>query len=129
MENENEMQEVKIKVKGEIELVKFDIEPYLGKKVKIENVKTMKSQFGYCVKLETEKLGEWEDTKGDIKEVRANRIFSLQEDKEGNIGWGEKTQLGLFLKKHKINSLDELKGLEVITQSVTKKDGDFLRFN
>jgi hypothetical protein len=126
MEN---VEEVDINVKGVIDLVKFDIEPYLGKKTDIQSAKTYEGKHGYFVKVETKSLGKWTNNDGEEKEVKASRIFSLHQDKDKNIGWGEDTKLGLFMKKMEATELKDLVGKKVITQSVTKKEGDFLSFN
>lgn len=127
----DELQEVKIEVVGQIELEKFPIEKYLGKKVKIVEIKYFEnSRFNsFCVKIITEKLGEWVNTEQETKDITASRIFGLQKDKDGKIGWGSETKFGLFLKKMKASKPEELVGMEVITQSVTRTEGDFLTFN
>ncbi len=125
MENE----EVKLEGTGEIELPKVDISKHIGKKVNIVKVTENKGNFGYYILVETEPVGNIETSKGDVK-LRGSRIFGLQEDKEGNVGWGKDTKLGEYLKKMKVDHYKQLEGKEVILQSITGKSGtDFLSFN
>ena len=113
------------RVAGQIELPKFDVSPYIGQRKKIENVEEREGKYGYFIIVQTEEV-----TKLGENSVRASRVFALYEN-DGKIGWGEKTQLGLFLKKMSVSHYRELVGKEVILQSVTsKKDGnDYLTFN
>lgn len=131
MTEENKLESVEIDIKGKIELEKFPIEQYLGKKVKIAQYETFKNpKFNsYVLKVFTEKLGEWVNNENETKEITASRMFGLQVDKSGNIGFGDDTKLGLFMKKMNVEHIKDLVGLEVITQSVTRTEGDFLTFN
>ena len=121
------------KVKGQIELPSIDISPHVGMKVEVASVKEYEGNFGYYIRVETETIAILEETdkEGNKIELKASRMFGLQEDRDGNIGWGEKTILGTFLKKMKVAHYKELVGKEVITTSVTSsKDGkDYLSFN
>lgn len=124
------------KVKGEIDLPTIDVSEYVGKRTKIEEVLEFEStQFAkegeknYYIKVLSAPLGEIETADG-TKELRASRIFGLQTDKEGNIGWGAQTKLGLFLKKMKVEHYNDLIGKEIVVQTHTSKDGkDYLTFN
>jgi hypothetical protein len=127
------MEEENIKIKGQIELPKkLDITKYLGKKIKIDKYsihsKLFDNKKSYFVKIISEPLGTYEFD-NEKKDIVASRIFGLQQDKEGNFGWGKETNLGLFMEKMKAKTLDDLKNKEVITQSLTRKDGDYLTFN
>jgi hypothetical protein len=113
---------------GEIELPTIDVRQYVGKRVKISDVGTFKGEFGYCVKVQTEIVETIRTAKKDIP-LRGSRIFGLQEDDQGNIGWGAETKLGVFLKKMKAKVPKDLIGKEVILQVKTAKSGtEFLEF-
>lgn len=137
--NQNETKEkgkkVELENTGLIDLPSIDVSPYVGKKVNIENVDEYEGNYGYYIKVETvvvDTLKDIIDKKTDKPlEVRGSRIFGLQEDADGKIGWGEKTKLGVFLKKMGVDHYKDLKGKEVQLQSTTnKEDGkDYLTFN
>ena len=110
---------------GMIDLPSFDVKPYIGKEIKIASASTHQGGYGYYVKVETEVVAQFGE-----KEVRASKIFGLQEDENQKIGWGAETKLGLYLAKMKVKHFKELVGKTVILQSRTNKDGqDFLDFN
>ena len=124
-----EIQEVELENTGEIELPKIDVSKYIGRKVKIEAVTEHKGMYGYFVKIATEVVETIEGGKEPIL-LRGSRLFSLYSDKNGKVGWGKDTKLGLFLKKLGVDHYDKLKGKEVIIQSQTNANGtDFLTFN
>ena len=126
-EGQTKLQEVDVDI-GQIELPKISVEKWIGKKAKITEVKTMKGEFGYLVQIRTTVLETIEGGKKPI-EIRGSRIFGLQEDANGAVGWGESTKLGLYLKKMKVASPKELVGKEVILQSQQAKSGsEFLTF-
>lgn len=126
-----EDKEVELENTGEIELPQLDITPYIGKKTKIEAVTEHKGEFGYYIKIKTEVIDTLSDKRKEPLELRASRIFSLQEDEKGNVGWGKDTNLGLFLKRHGVEHYKDLVGKEVIVQTVTnrKQQRDYLSFN
>jgi len=110
---------------GLIDLPSFDAKPYIGKKVKIAQVTEHQGNFGYYVKVETDVVAEFGD-----KEIRASKIFGLQEDANGKVGWGAETKLGVYLTKCKVAHYKELVGQEVILITRLNKDGlEFLDFN
>lgn len=121
-----EAKETKTDIKiGVVELPKHDYTQYIGKKVLIASVDTYKGQYGYYLKLTSSivdivKFGEEE------KEITASRIFSLFEDKDGRIGWGNETQLGLFLTSKGVKHPDELLGRECVVQIKDKDGAKFL---
>lgn len=123
------------RVVGQIELPSIDISPYVGKKVKVASVKEFEGNYGFYIKVETEEvatISEVTDPKtGQPVVLKASRIFGLQSDAQGNIGWGEKTKLGVFLKKKNAKHYRDLVGMEVVTTSVTNSDDgkDYLSFN
>lgn len=123
--------QVKLGKTGEINLPSVDITPHLGKKVVIESVTEHEGEFGYYIKVSTPAFETFKNSEGEEVEVRASRIFGLQRDAEGNIGWGKETKLGAFLKKMKVKHYKDLVGKEVMTQSITStKDAkDYLTFN
>ena len=132
-ENQENQVELGDKVVGQIELPSIDISPYVGKMMKVAEVKEYEGNFGYYIKITTETVAtlDQKDKDGNPIVLKASRMFGLQEDEAGQIGWGEKTQLGTFLKKKKVSHYKDLVGVEVVTTSVTNKnDGkDYLSFN
>ena len=130
MEKQTELKPVELKGTKEIELPKVDITPFVGKKAKIDCIETFEGQHGYYIKVSTESLGTIEGKDGKLP-INASRIFGLQEDKDGQVGWGKDTNLGIFLEKMKAKHYDDLKGMDVMTQSITNKKirTDFLSFN
>lgn len=119
------------KVVGEIELPSIDISQYIGRDTKIERIKEKKGQYGFYIIVETEVIDTIEKTNKEKIELRASRIFGLQQDENGNIGWAKDTKLYVFLKKYKVTHYRDLVGLTVKVQTVTnKKDNkDYLTFN
>ncbi|MFA6462360.1 MAG: hypothetical protein WCV90_08930 [Candidatus Woesearchaeota archaeon] len=122
------------KVIGQIELPAIDISPFVGKKVKVASVKEYEGNYGFYIKVETEVIAtlDVKDQKtGQLIELKASRIFGLQTDANENVGWGEKTKLGMFLKKKNVKHYRDLVGVEVVATSVTNEnDGkDYLSFN
>ena len=110
---------------GLIDLPQFDCKPFIGKEVKIAKVTEHQGSFGYYVKVETEVV-----TQFNGNDIAASKIFGLQEDAEGKIGWGKDTKLGVYLVKNKVDHYKDLVGKTVILQTKTSKDGiDFLDFN
>ena len=137
MKNETQENLVELgnKVIGEIILPSVDISPYIGKKIKIANIKEYEGNYGYYIRIESETIAILPEVinpnTNKPVELKATRLFGLQTDKDGNIGWGQKTKLGLFLKKKNLASYRDLVGVEVITTSVTNSDDgkDYLSFN
>jgi len=121
------------KVVGQIILPTIDISPYVGKKVKIAAVEEYEGNFGYYIKIVSDPIATLEEKNKDGKPIvlKASRMFGLQTDAQNNIGWGEKTQLGVFLKKKGVKHYRELVGREVQVTSVTnsKDEKDYLSFN
>lgn len=118
------------RVKGQIELPSLDITPYIGRDAVIESVTEHEGDFGFYVKFQTgviETIGEGENK----IELRASKIIGLQQDEDGNIGWGEKTKMGAWLKKNKLKHYRDAKGMKVKCQSVTNSETgkDYLTFN
>jgi hypothetical protein len=96
-------------------------------------VKEFEGNFGYYIRVETETVAtlEQKDKEGNPIIITGSRIFGLQTDAEGKVGWGEKTKLGNYIKKMKCNHYKDLVGKEVQLTSVTNEnDGkDYLSFN
>lgn len=125
MYDEKDNTQVELENTGEIELPKFDPKPYIGKEVEIANVSEHQGNYGYYIKVETEKVADFNG-----KDVRASRIFGLQTDADGNIGWGPETKLGIFLKRKGVSHYKDLQGKKVTLISKVNKDGlEFLDFN
>jgi hypothetical protein len=124
-----EIRKVELNNTGEIELPKLDVSGYVGRKTKIVKVGEYEGRYGNFIKPETETIDTLERDGGSI-EIKATRVFGLQEDKEGNIGWGAKTKLGIYLAKMGVTHYRDLVGKEVVIQTTTSKEGvDFLTFN
>lgn len=128
---ENKDEEIQLENTGEIDLPQLDLQPYIGKKVKIETVSEHKGEYGYYIKIRTEVIDKLTEKRKEPLELRASRIFSLQEDEDGKIGWGKDTNLGLFLKKKGVEHYNDLVGKEIVVQTITnkKQKRDFLSFN
>jgi len=125
MESKVDESQVNLPDTGMIELSQFDCTPFIGKKVGIAKVTEHKGSFGFYVKIETEIVAKFGE-----KDITASKILGLQEDANGHIGWGEKTKLGVFLKKYNVAHYKDLVGKEVVIQTKTSKEGvDFLDFN
>lgn len=119
-------------IKGEIEFPGIDVWKYVGKIVPIETVTQKEGEWKgkktYYVLVKTVPLDVLEG-KEDKIEIRASRIFNLVEDKDGKLGWGKDTKLGVFLKKYNLKNLKELKGTDVIVTLKPSKNGkEFLGF-
>ena len=130
-ETEKTTDEVNLPDTGEIDLPQLDLTPYIGKKVKIESVTEHQGEFGYYIKIQTAVIDTLTEKRKEPLELRASRIFSLQEDEKGKIGWGKDTNLGQFLKKKKVEHYKDLVGIEIVVQTTTnkKQNRDFLAFN
>lgn len=117
------------RVKGQIELPKLDVTEYIGRRAKIESVTEHEGQHGYYVKLVSEVI----DSVGEgdkAFELRASKVLGLQTDGDGNIGWGEGTKMGIFLKKNNLSHYKDAVGVEIVVQSTTNKEGvSFLTFD
>ncbi len=136
----------KLDSSGEIEPQVFDPTPFIGKNSFIESVEEHEGKFGFFIKVLSLPVDEGQNP------IRASKIFGLQADAEGKIGWGEKSQLGIFLKKFnaqhyrdlvsdpKIEAMNDKDGKKfrrisggqktaIIIQTQTAKDGkDYLSF-
>ena len=130
LDSENQDSTVELKDTGEIELPQIDVSKYIGKKAKIEQVTEHTGQYGFYIKIQTVVLDTIEGGKEPIA-LRASRVFGLQKDAEGKIGWGKDTNLGVFLKKKNVKHYKDLVGLEVVVQTqISKKNQkDYLSFN
>ena len=133
-EEKNTLQEVDIEV-GEIEMPSLDMTPYIGKKAEIVSAKVVESPFfddrtgkqKMSVFVETEVI----DTIGDgdnAIQIKGTRFLPLYWGADDKLGWGEKTQTGIFLKENKCKTIKDLVGKKVVLQiRKGKKDGkDYL---
>ena len=118
------------KVKGEIQLPSIDVSQYVGRKTKIAKVEEFEGQYGYFVKMTSEVIDmptlkdgkPMLDKEGNPIELRATRIFGLQTDSNGNIGWGADTKLAAYLAKFKVKHYRDLVGREAVVQTVLNKN-------
>jgi hypothetical protein len=122
-----------------------DFSQFIGKKVPIERVMRdrIKSKYGPggiiltpgneimapIVRFETSVITTLKNAKGEDIEVRASEIFSLKE-KDGKLGWGEKSDLKKFLNKMKAPHPKAVVGkVVIITTRPGKQEGqEFLGF-
>jgi len=123
-----EVQEIEMEIK-QIALPEIDLKKYIGKKAKIESVKTFEHpQHGPYVQVASDLLDTIEGGSKNI-EIRATMAFGLHQDKEGTWGWGEKTKLGKLLKEFGVTHPNELVGRDITCQIGKRKDGrDRLEF-
>ena len=117
-------EDVKLGKTGVVEGKSIDISPYVGKMTTIDAVTEHKGEFGYFVKVVSAVLG----TEDDV-ELSASALFNLTKDKEGNIGWTDKSKLAGFLKRMKVDHYRDLKDLEIqVTKSTDKNGMEWLTF-
>lgn len=109
-----------------IELPKLDLTPYVGKKGRVAVIKQMFGEFGYYIVIETAQVTELVKADKSKVEIKASRLFGLQKDENGNLGWGKDTKLGQFLALKRVDHYNKLVGKEVIIQ--LSEDGKFLTF-
>ncbi len=111
---------------GQIELPQLDVTQYIGTKVKIASVEKRKGQYGFFLRIASEPVAKLDNG----TEIRATKIFGLQQDESGTWGFGDETKLGTFLKKKGVKDPAQLKDIEVVVQTVTGDNGrDYLTFN
>lgn len=118
-----------------VETESYDNEQHVGKRVRIERVKTMttdrfKNEDGsakksYYLKVESEPLDVLDNEQKT--EIRASRIFGLIKTEEGKVGWSDKSKLTAFLKSVGADHPDDLVGKEVIVQ-LTDPDSNGFRY-
>jgi len=126
--NKQEHEEV-IVTAGKIVLPKIDVTQYIGKRLPIEKVTTHKGQHGYYVKIASA-IVDTIGNKDRPTELRATRIIGLQEDAQGNIGWGEGTAMDKYLTKMDVAHFTDLVGKEIVVQKRTADTGaEFLTFD
>lgn len=125
---QKENNQVTLEGTKQIELPKLNLTQYVGTPAVVEEVTEHRGQHGYFVKATTGIVASV-GKEDDPIELKGSKIFGLQEDEEGQIGWGEETKLGTFLKAHKVAHYNDLVGKEVvITMRRTKDGNEFLTF-
>jgi len=119
------------KILGAVEVEKLDLRPFKNQKARIEKVEyVMHEANGMYVKLSTNVLEG--SPKG--REVRASVILGLIEkvdtetDEVLGYGWGKESKTASFLQKMEVDTLEDLKGVEVIVLYDVVKGKDILRF-
>jgi len=115
-------------VKGEIELPTFDAKQYIGTDATIEIVQEMSGEYGYFVRLESSVITELKGKDDKVFEIRATKHLGLQQDEEGNVGWGVDTKMGNFLKVMGVKHYRELQGKPVKVQTLVKDGKEWLTF-
>lgn len=126
------------KIDGQITPPSINIEPYIGKRVKIEQIEKRIGEDNFkpgkkthYVILRTTPVGVIEGKEGRKIELRPSRILNLKQNElTGEIGWIEGDKTDLFLKSKKVKQLEELIGIEVVViPTQPRKDGrQFLTF-
>lgn len=110
----------KLDSSGEIEPQKFDPTPYIGKESFIEFVEEHEGQYGFFIKVLSLPVDEGQN------QIRASKIFGLEHDADGNIGWGIKSPLGIFLQKFNLKHYKEFV-LDPVMQNLETKEGKKFR--
>lgn len=107
----------------------IDVEQYSGKKVEIEKITEHKGIHGYYIKVLTKVLNSDEENK-DF-EIRASRIFSLNEEKTEDgkaiLTWRQKGKLASFLKSKGVVAPKNLIGKEVVLK-LTDVNSDGIQY-
>lgn len=109
----------------------FESGPYVGKKTTIENVIIEDGQYGEMIKAETEQIGIFEKDDGTKQPIRASVIFSVYTEGEGDkreVKFRPKGKLAVFMEKHKLESVADIIGCEVLVTLKSTVKGDFLSF-
>ena len=91
-----------------VEAPKLDVSQHVGKKVNIENVEPIETQYGTAIKVSSEVLETIKTDKEDIV-LRATRIFSVSKD--GDIIEGSK--LDKFMNKQEVDQPLKLIGTQI----------------
>jgi hypothetical protein len=112
---------------SEIELPEFDLTPYVGRKVKVKGVETKETKFGMAVVFTSEDLTSIKRADGTVVPVNASKLMGLQQDVNGNWGWGPETKLGKFLKAVKAKTPKEVVGKTLMVQ-LTEPNANGKRF-
>ena len=131
---ETKTEKVDLGKTGVVDMPRIDVTGYIGKPAEIDAVTEHKGVHGYFVKLTTKPLGSLKDETGKLVEdstgkpmlATATRLFSLKEDKDGNIGWTDKSKLAEFLAKHDVKHYNELPGKKVLVQGRDQEGTTFL---
>lgn len=118
MSEENGAKKVQLSATGRIVLPKIDLTQYIGKDTRIAAVEELEGDYGYFVRVTSEPVGMIGENP-----LCASVVLGLQEDNNGNIGWGEDTKMDLFLKSKGVNHYNELPGVAVKVQIKTNKQG------
>jgi len=129
-ENENTTME-NPKILGAVDLPKVDLRQYNGKETVIESVTYEEhATHGKYVKVATALLSKTDEK----PEIRASIILGLVkiEDKETKelkgYGWGKESKTANFLKKYEAETLEDLKGKNVIVTFEINKGRETLNF-
>ena len=121
-------EKIEIKDAREIVLPQLDLTPYIGRQTIVDTVQAYSGSYGMYILVKTDIVAVLTEKRKEPLELRASKLFSLQQDDEGNIGWGKDTKLGVFLKKMKCEHYNDLVGKAVIIQTQLRKDKEFLSF-
>ena len=116
MTEESKTKEVTLDETSEIVLPKIDVQKYIGNETKIEKVTEYQGEWGYYVKVETKVIDTIEGGDEPL-ELRATKILGLQTDKDGKVGWGKDTKMGVFLKHMGVDHYNNLIGKAVKVQT------------
>jgi len=125
---------------GEVELPNF-ARKYAAIKTEIEGYEIREGRkfddkqsyylIAYTKVIAKEAIKDKETKSVKEIEIKASKLFGILKQ-EGKFVWGSQSDLAGFLKKHKITSIKELKGLKVITTTQEgkgdNKDKEYLSF-
>lgn len=106
----------------------FNIEEFLGKRTTIEKAVIDSGEYGDMIKAETEVLGTFKEENGEELDIRGSVLFSIYYDEDGAMKYRPKSKLAKFLVKHKLKSVADLIGCEVLTTVKSTDKGDFIGF-
>ena len=109
-----------------VEMPSFDPTPFIGKRVKIENV-TVEESKNPAITHPHLRIESGVVTKLGEKDIRATKLLGLyaQAGPDGKpiVGWGAKSKTASYLAAFKAKTPRELIGKEVILQTQMAKDG------
>lgn len=89
---------------GQVEPQGFNAEDYIGFEKYIESIEERVGEYGFYIVIKTERVDDGN------KEIRASKMFGLQQDEEGNWGWSPESKLFHFLQKMGVNHYSQLVG-------------------
>lgn len=108
---------------SKVKSASFDVTHHVGKWIEIEKIYPVKTKFGTALKIETAVLETIMDKDKSI-EIRANKLFSLNDEKQIVIDG----QLDKFLTKLGVEQPSDAIGKTVQVLKIERDDKTFLTF-